>query len=164
MNEFAQPAERILKQGLDDVVADYLGRVRAAAASLDPVRREELIDDLREHIATARAELSPETDAGVRTLLDRLGDPAAIVAEASAGEPAATPPPATAVATPPPATAVPPRSNRTLLTVLIVVLALFALAPIAVCIGGLLYFLPVSTEIQQGPLPVEAPTPAPQSS
>jgi hypothetical protein len=144
-----------MKETLDDVVAGYLARVRAAAAGLDPVRREELIDDLREHIATARAELSPETEAGLRTLLDRLGDPAAIVAEASAGEPVATPPAATAVA---------PRSNRTVLTILIVVLALFALAPIAVCIGGLLYFLPVSTEIQQGPLPVEAPTPAPQSS
>jgi hypothetical protein len=144
-----------MNETLDDVVAGYLARVRAAAAGLDPARREELIDDLREHIATARAELSPETEAGLRTLLDRLGDPAAIVAEASAGEPAATPPPAPAV---------PPKSSRTALTVLIVVLALFALAPIAVCIGGLLYFVPVRTEIEQGPLPVEAPTPASQSS
>jgi hypothetical protein len=145
-----------MNETLDELVADYLGRVRAAAAGLHPARREELIDDLREHIATARAELSPETEAGVRTLLDRLGDPAAIVAEASAGEPAAAPPPAPVVAR---------KSNRAVLTVLIVVLALFALVPVAVCVGGLLYFIPVSTDVQQGPQPpIEAPTPAPQSS
>jgi Transcriptional regulator PadR-like family len=36
----------------------------------------------REHIAAARADLDPETEAGVRSLLERLGEPADIAAEA----------------------------------------------------------------------------------
>jgi uncharacterized membrane protein len=147
----------------DDLVADYLTRVRAAAAGLDPGRREELIEDLREHIAAARAELSPETEAGVRTVLERLGDPAAIVAEASATEPAAAPVAAPAVA-PPPVPA--PRSNRALMTVLITVLALLLIGPLLVCLGGLAYFMPVTREGGPGPvvseeIPVPSHTPTP---
>ena len=67
----------------DALVAEYLDRVRAAASGLGPGRREELIQDLREHIATARAELTTETEEGIRAILDRLGDPAAIAAEAA---------------------------------------------------------------------------------
>jgi uncharacterized membrane protein len=138
----------------DQQIADYLERVQAAASGLDPGRRQELIDDLREHIATARAELSPETEAGVRTLLDRLGDPAAIVAEAATGEPVAAPPPVKAAAS---------RTTRVVLTVLIAVLAVFALAPIALCVGGLLYLIPATAETHPGPEPVEASHPASQS-
>jgi uncharacterized membrane protein len=142
----------------DDLVADYLSRVRAAAAGLDPGRREELIEDLREHIGAARAELSPETEVGVRTVLERLGDPAAIVAEASAAEPPATPVAAPA-AEPPPVPA--PRSNRALMAVLITVLAMFLIGPLILCIGGIAYLMPVTRE--GGPSPVvseEIPAPS----
>ena len=40
------------------------------------------MDEVAEHIAAARADLDPETEAGVRTMLERLGDPADIAAEA----------------------------------------------------------------------------------
>jgi HAAS domain-containing protein len=115
----------------DDLVADYLARVRQAAAALPPGRREELIEDLRQHIAAARAELPRETEADVRTLLDRVGDPAAIVAEAMVGEP---PPLA-----PPPVQAPPPPGNRVLTTVLVVVGVVLGI-PILLCVLGFALF------------------------
>jgi uncharacterized membrane protein len=129
----------------DDLVADYLERVRRAGAGLPPERREELVADLRDHILVARAELAPETEAGVRTLLDRLGDPAAIVAEATVG--------ATA-----PAADGPQRSNRTLVIVLSVLAAL-VLLPVLVCLLGAAWFFPARVEIDQGPV-VEVSTQA----
>jgi hypothetical protein len=54
---------------------------------VDPQRRDELIEELREHIAAARGALYEQTEAAVRTILDRLGEPAAIAAEARLGEP-----------------------------------------------------------------------------
>jgi hypothetical protein len=186
MNEFAQPAERITTGGPDgdELVAAYLNRVRAAAAGLDPGRREELIEDLREHIATARAELSPETEAGVRTLLERLGDPAAIAAEASAGEPSvppptagppgaappgaappgAAPPGAAPPGVTPPSPPSPPRSNRVVVTVLVTVVALVLLAPIAACVLGLGLFSAYRVETDQPPEPVTSFAPAPSLS
>jgi len=64
------------------IVSDYLAAVDNAARDLPPGRRVELVTDLAEHIATARVELTPETEAGLRDILDRLGDPHAIAAEA----------------------------------------------------------------------------------
>jgi hypothetical protein len=66
----------------DELVAAYLARVERAASRLPAGRREELIGDLREHIEIARAESGAETEAEVRTILDRLGDPESIVASA----------------------------------------------------------------------------------
>ncbi|GAA0443288.1 hypothetical protein Aca07nite_77980 [Actinoplanes capillaceus] len=66
----------------DQLVADYLARVGRAAAGLPAGRREELLADLREHIDIARAESGAETEAEIRTILDRLGDPESIVAAA----------------------------------------------------------------------------------
>jgi uncharacterized membrane protein len=70
----------------DPLVGEYLDAVTRATADLPADRRADLLADLREHIAAARAELVPETEAGVRTILDRLGDPAGIAAEARLGE------------------------------------------------------------------------------
>ncbi|HWS37507.1 MAG TPA: hypothetical protein VN408_32850 [Actinoplanes sp.] len=66
----------------DHLVAVYLARVDQAAMRLPAGRREELVNDLREHIEIARAELEEETEASIRTILDRLGDPESIVAAA----------------------------------------------------------------------------------
>jgi uncharacterized membrane protein len=142
----------------DALVAEYLDRVRAAAVGLDPGRREELIQDLREHIAAARAELSTETEADVRAILDRLGDPAAIAAEAAIGEPVRPP-----VAPPPPTYATQPKSNRTALTVLAVVLAVVVLVPVALCVLGGIGLLAVQTgeptEIHGTYVEIPLPTP-----
>ncbi|HEV2783144.1 MAG TPA: hypothetical protein VGX25_27495 [Actinophytocola sp.] len=82
---------------LDRLVEDYLGAVSWACADLPPERREDLLTDLREHIAAARAVLYQPTEAAVRTILDRLGEPAAIAEEARLAEglgprPAPSPP------------------------------------------------------------------------
>jgi uncharacterized membrane protein len=68
----------------DRHVAEYLARLDAALRDLPAARREELVEQVSEHSATARAELGDQAgEAEIRTLLDRLGDPAAIAAEAS---------------------------------------------------------------------------------
>jgi uncharacterized membrane protein len=76
---------------LDRLVEDYLGAVSYACADLPPQQRDELIEDLREHITAARGALYQQTEAAVRTILDRLGEPAAIAEEAGVSEPAHSP-------------------------------------------------------------------------
>src|SRR5262249_4978318 len=71
---------------LDRLVEDYLGAVSYACRDLPPERRNDLVGDLREHIAAARAVLYQPTEAAVRTILDRLGEPATIAAEALLAE------------------------------------------------------------------------------
>ncbi|HZM80837.1 MAG TPA: hypothetical protein VFC19_34375 [Candidatus Limnocylindrales bacterium] len=71
----------------DRLVEDYLGEVARACAGLPALQRMELMDDLREHIAVARADLPAQTEAGVRGILGRLGEPAVIAAEARASAP-----------------------------------------------------------------------------
>jgi len=67
---------------VDRLVADYLGRLEAASANLPPDRRDELLDEIGHHIATARAAGAAIDEAAVRSLLDRLGPPEVIVAAA----------------------------------------------------------------------------------
>src|SRR5262245_59959935 len=55
-------------------IGDYLDRVRAALADLPTDAREELLEDLPDHLAEVLAE-----DAG--TLTERLGEPEAYAAE-----------------------------------------------------------------------------------
>lgn len=71
---------------LDRLVEDYLGAVSYACRDLPPERRDDLVGDLREHIAAARSVLYQPTEAAVRTILDRLGEPATIAAEARLAE------------------------------------------------------------------------------
>jgi hypothetical protein len=66
---------------VDALIRRYLQDLEAALHDLPANRRQELLDEVGEHIATARAGLEPETEAGVRTMLERLGDPADIAAE-----------------------------------------------------------------------------------
>jgi hypothetical protein len=67
----------------DQLVARYLARLQAALRDLPAARREELLEQVSEHIATARAELGAQaSEAEIRMLLERLGDPAAIAVEA----------------------------------------------------------------------------------
>jgi uncharacterized membrane protein len=66
----------------DTLVADYLKRLNMELRGLPRARRRELLEEISEHIAEARAGLEADDEAGVRTLLDRLGDPADIAAEA----------------------------------------------------------------------------------
>jgi hypothetical protein len=75
---------------IDSTVRDYLRRLEdTAARSLTGRRRTELVAEVREHIDVARADLGPGDEAGIREVLDRLGDPEDIVAaEAGPAPPA----------------------------------------------------------------------------
>ena len=66
----------------EQLIEGYLARLIAAAGDLPKSARHELIDDMRSHIAEARAREPEETDAIVMNILDRLGEPAAVVADA----------------------------------------------------------------------------------
>jgi HAAS domain-containing protein len=66
----------------DQLIEGYVARLSAAAGDLPKSARQELIDDMRSHIAEARAREPQETDAVVMNILDRLGEPAAVVADA----------------------------------------------------------------------------------
>jgi uncharacterized membrane protein len=71
---------------------DYLARLEAAAASLPPSRRDELIADVREHVTVASAQGGATDAASIDDILARLGEPEAIVAAelAEMGETAET--------------------------------------------------------------------------
>jgi hypothetical protein len=78
----------------DAIVAEYLRRLDQAAAGLPPDRRAELVGEIAEHISHARASGQAADEAGLRSLLDRLGEPSDIVAEADEGaEGGDSPPP-----------------------------------------------------------------------
>ncbi|TME47709.1 MAG: hypothetical protein E6I56_03370 [Chloroflexi bacterium] len=66
----------------DQLIDGYLARICAAAHDFPAAARDELLDDMRSHIADARARDSQETDATILNILDRLGEPAVLVAEA----------------------------------------------------------------------------------
>jgi hypothetical protein len=67
---------------IDRLVSDYLDTVRAATQDLPAGERDELVANIAEHIATSMEELDEPNEAAVRTILEKLGDPAVIAAEA----------------------------------------------------------------------------------
>jgi hypothetical protein len=72
---------------VDDVVSDYLRRLNAALGPLPKSRRELLVAEIKEHVDEARSSLTSQTEGGVRELLERLGEPEDIAAEALADQP-----------------------------------------------------------------------------
>jgi hypothetical protein len=95
-----------------DLINDYLDRLDRAAQVLAPDRRVELLTEIREHINEARSgvegkeegkgdgEVDGASEAAVRSLLERLGEPEEIVTAAAEGsepwrgaaQPSAAPP------------------------------------------------------------------------
>jgi hypothetical protein len=70
----------------DQMIAEYLNRLEAAAAILPPERRAELIDEISTHIAEARAvQANSRSDAAdsAAAVLERLGSPEDIVQAAA---------------------------------------------------------------------------------
>ena len=63
-------------------VGEYLRRLQRAMGDLPAQRRDEILAEIEEHIASGLAELSAPTETDVRNVLERLGDPADIAAEA----------------------------------------------------------------------------------
>jgi hypothetical protein len=70
-----------MKPTADRLVDEYLRRLDRELSGLPRARRRELVGEIAGHIAEARAELAAETEAGIRNLLERLGDPVEIAAE-----------------------------------------------------------------------------------
>jgi hypothetical protein len=71
----------------DKLVRRYLAQLDAALRGVDDSRREEILAEVHGHIDEGRTGLDPGDAASVRTLLDRVGDPAAIAVEAGAPPP-----------------------------------------------------------------------------
>ena len=71
----------------DKLVRRYLAQLDAALRGVDASRREEILAEVHGHIEEGRTGLDPDDAASVRTLLDRVGAPAAIAAEAGAPPP-----------------------------------------------------------------------------
>jgi hypothetical protein len=67
---------------VDSLIDHYLTDLEAELQDLPANRRRELLAEVGEHVAAARAAMDPETEAGIRTVLERMGDPAEIAAEA----------------------------------------------------------------------------------
>jgi hypothetical protein len=68
----------------DPYVRAYLDRLDRCAAVLPTDQRTELVEEISRHIADAMAIGQVRTEADMRTMLDRLGEPEEIVAAASA--------------------------------------------------------------------------------
>jgi hypothetical protein len=66
----------------DTLVDNYLRDLQAELRDLPAPRQREILAEVSEHITEARATLDADTEAAIRTVLERLGDPADIAAEA----------------------------------------------------------------------------------
>jgi hypothetical protein len=76
-----------IKHRTDDIVDQFLEELDAALRGLSPDVRRQMVEDVAGHIAEGRARLDPLDEVGLRSLLDRVGDPEAIAAEAGFGVP-----------------------------------------------------------------------------
>ena len=72
----------------DPLVEDYLRRLEAVASALPAYRRDELLAEIREHLAEALRQVPAGDEAAVSSVLERLGSPEEIVAAAADPVPA----------------------------------------------------------------------------
>ena len=63
-------------------VEHYLHDLKEELRDLPPARRRELLEEIREHIGEALAEIPEGEEAEVRNVLERVGEPAVIAEEA----------------------------------------------------------------------------------
>ena len=68
---------------LDAICTEYLERLRATLADLSPEDRGQIVEQVSEHISSARAALPEQSEAVVRDILERLGTPDEISASAA---------------------------------------------------------------------------------
>jgi cytoskeletal protein RodZ len=72
---------------VDGIVDHYLERLGDALGHVPEPKKRQLIDEIAEHINEARSRLPDESEVAVLDLLDRVGRPEDIAAEALADEP-----------------------------------------------------------------------------
>jgi hypothetical protein len=63
-------------------VGEYIRRLQRSMGDLPDERRDEIVAEIEEHIAAGLAQLPAPTDADVRNVLERIGAPGDIAAEA----------------------------------------------------------------------------------
>ncbi len=68
---------------LDAICAEYLERIRTSLGDLSAEDRRQILDQLSEHISSARAALPQQTEGAVGEILERLGTPQEIAASAA---------------------------------------------------------------------------------
>jgi hypothetical protein len=68
---------------LDAICAEYLERLRGSLGGLSAEDRRQILDQVSEHISSARAALPQQSEAAVREILERLGSPQEIAASAA---------------------------------------------------------------------------------
>lgn len=66
----------------EEIIQEYLRKVEAELGTVPAEQRDEIVDDLRAHIDEAIGNPERATEADVRNVLERLGDPATLAAEA----------------------------------------------------------------------------------
>jgi hypothetical protein len=60
---------------VEQMIDEYLKQLRQALSSLSPDRREQIVRDVAEHVAEARAEEAILNEQAAQALLDRIGSP-----------------------------------------------------------------------------------------
>ena len=73
----------------DQIADGYLARLEIELTDLPSTQRERTVAEVRDRIAQARAAMVDETETDVFRLLDEIGKPGAVAAQARAGLPAA---------------------------------------------------------------------------
>ncbi len=70
------------RSNADKLVDRYLSELNEALRRVAAPRRRQIVEDISDHIAQGRSLLDVEDEAGVRTLLERVGDQEKIATEA----------------------------------------------------------------------------------
>ena len=125
----------------DDLVNDYLRAVEQALADVPAHRRDELLADLSEHVAAKRAELEPgtETEVEVRTILELLGTPDELAAEARVEDPPAAP------------VLIEPKKKSAAVIWVLITIAAFATMCVAAALLGFVFFAAARGGDSSGP-------------
>ena len=71
-----------MRTATETIIEQYMKELQRELRAFPAARKREILDEVRDHISQARAELESESEAAVRTELDRLGEPADIAAAA----------------------------------------------------------------------------------
>jgi hypothetical protein len=74
----------VTKTDTEAIVDGYLRQLDEALQQVPPRRREELVDEVRDHISQGRDQLADKSETAVLELLDKLGRPEEIAAAAMA--------------------------------------------------------------------------------
>ena len=77
---------------VDALCGEYLRRLDAALRDRSIPQRQHIVEQIAEHLHEARGELAVQSEAAVRSILERLGRPDDIAAAAAAGDGVGPPP------------------------------------------------------------------------